>query len=207
MNKKLLHVWLVRLKAFSGWWLLGATVFFVFVSVLALRMNNQRMIHLREQVFVADEKGGDVESALINLREYVYSHMNTDLTAGENAIHPPIQLKYRYERLVASEQSTQQTGSSDIYTEAQDYCEKTQPQGYSGSNRLPCIREYLDNHGVSTAKEVHIPEDMYKFDFESPAWSPDLAGISIVLAGLCLLLLAAKLATERIIKSQLNKHI
>lgn len=169
-------------------------------------MNNQRMITLREQVFVADEKGGDVETALVTLREYVYSHMNTDLTAGENAIHPPIQLKYRYERLVASEQSKQQTGNGDIYTAAQDHCEKTQPQGFSGSNRLPCIREYLDSHGVSTAKEVHIPEDMYKFDFESPAWSPDLAGISIVLASTCIALLAIKLISEQVLSQQLKKH-
>lgn len=207
MNKKLLRTWLVRLKSFSGWWLLGAAIFFIFVSIFALRMNNQNMIQLREQVFIADEKNGDVETALTDLREYVYSHMNTDLTASENSIHPPIQLKYRYERLVASEQSKQQTGNSDIYTEAQDYCEKTQPEGYSGSSRLPCIREYLDNRGVSTAKQVYIPEDMYKFDFESPTWSPDLAGISIVLAVCCIFLLIAKFAVERIVKGQLDRHV
>lgn len=69
------------------------------VSISALRHNNQRMIELREEVYAADKNGGDVNTALNNLRQYVYGHMNTNLASGGNSIKPPIQLKYTYQRL------------------------------------------------------------------------------------------------------------
>lgn len=164
------------------------------------------MIALRETVFTADQENGDVETALRELREYVYAHMNTDLASGENAIRPPIQLKHRYERLVEAEQAKlqAQSGNEDLYTAAQEHCERQQPSGFSGSNRLPCIREYLDAHGGQPPKEVVIPEDLYKFDFISPAWSPDLAGWSIVAAALCFILFALHVGSEYVIRRQLG---
>lgn len=206
MHKRKLHHWLVMIRKFPSWWLLVAAVFFMLVAVFSLRANNQNMIKLRDAVFTADREDGDVEKALKELREYVYAHMNTDLASGENAIRPPIQLKYRYDRLVEAEQAKQQaqSGNQDLYTAAQEYCERHRPSGFSGSNRLPCIREYLDTHGAQPLEEVVIPEDLYKFDFVSPAWSPDLAGWSIVAAAACALLLVLRLGSEYIIKRQLG---
>lgn len=181
-----------------------AGVLFI-TSAFALRANNQKMIELREAVFAADREDGDIETALRNLREHVYAHMNTDLAAGENAIRPPIQLKYRYERLVETEQARLQAGSdSDIYTRAQEHCEQRFPSGFSGSNRLPCIREYLDQHSGGQLEEVVIPEDLYKFDFASPRWSPDLAGLSLLGGTLSLVTFVLLAASEYILRRQLR---
>ena len=49
--------------------------------------------------------------------------MNTNLSSGGNAIKPPIQLKYTYERLLATEQAKTAASNSKIYTEAQAYCQ------------------------------------------------------------------------------------
>lgn len=175
-------------------------------AIFALRANNQRMLELREAVFAADEQDGDVETALRNLREHVYAHMNTDLAAGENAIRPPIQLKYRYERLAAAEQEKLKVGSNgDIYAQAQTYCEQKFPSGFSGSNRLPCIREYLDTHGAAPVEDVSIPEDLYKFDFVSPRWSPDLAGLSIVGGVLCLIAFAVFASGEYLLRWKIRQ--
>lgn len=177
---------------------------FGMLSIFALRANNQQMIELRAAVFAADEQGGDVEGALRELRAHVHAHMNTNLTSGNNAIRPPIQLKYTYERLVAAEQA-QQAGNAGLITEAQEYCERTQPHSFFGAGRLDCIRQYLDEHGVQTTEAVDIPEDLYKFDFASPTWSPDLAGWSLVLTVLTGLVVLIRLFIEYVIRYELNR--
>lgn len=200
-----LYLYLRRAPYWS--FLVLAGVLFI-ISAFSLRANNQKMIELREAVFIADREDGDVETALRRLREHVYAHMNTDLAAGENAIRPPIQLKYRYERLLEAEQAKLQTGSSgDIYTQAQQYCEQRFPSGFSGSNRLPCIREYLDQHGSGQMEEIVIPEDLYKFDFASPRWSPDLAGFSLLGGVVSLIAFLIFAAGEFILKRQIKRRI
>lgn len=149
----------------------------VFVTAFALRHNNQRMVELRQAVYQADEHNGDVESALRELRQYVYSHMNTDLSAGNNAVYPPIQLKYTYERLLAAEQEKARQENEQIYTEAQAHCERLHPESYSGGPRVPCVRDYVAERGI---KVKTIPDSLYKFDFVSPKWTPDFAGWSLV---------------------------
>lgn len=155
----------------------GLFLFSAIVAVIALRSNNQTMIQLREAVYQADESGGDIDKALYRLREYVHGHMNTNLSSGGNAIKPPIQLKHTYERLVAAENSRTDSVNSQIYTDAQAYCERLYPGSFSGGPRVPCIQEYVSRQG---AKPNQIPASLYQFDFVSPSWSPDLAGWSLL---------------------------
>jgi hypothetical protein len=203
MNKKKLHHFLTILKKINLFILGGLIIFFGLVSVFSLRANNQKMIELRAAVFKTDEDNGDIEAALKALREHVYSHMNTNLSAGANAVKPPIQLKYRYERLVAAEQAKASAINSKVYTDAQTDCERRFPSGFSGSNRLPCITEYLDSHGVEVQS---VPDALYKFDFVSPAWTPDLAGWSLVITALLLLIFILRILSSWLIASQLKKH-
>lgn len=192
-------------NSFNGipiWTLLAVSSTFFILSAFSLRTNNQNMIKLRDNVFVADEQNGDVEAALKDLRQYVYSHMNTDLAAGDNAIRPPIQLKYRYERLVEAERARNGGGSGDIYGEAQGFCEQTQPSGFSGRNRIECIRQYVDENGGADAEDVSIPDDLYKFDFASPRWSPDLAGWSLVLGSLFLVIFILRFIADYVIRGK-----
>lgn len=207
MPKQLLQKLYTRVKHAPYWaFLILALVLFI-TSVFALRANNQRMLELREAVFTADEQNGDIEGALRDLREHVYAHMNTDLAVGDNAIRPPIQLKHRYERLVEAEQAKlQATSNEDLYIAAQNYCEQQVPSGFSGSNRLPCIREYLDTHGAELEDEGVIPEDLYKFDFVSPRWSPDLAGLSLLGGIVSLIAFALFAGGEFILRRQLRNQ-
>jgi hypothetical protein len=107
--------------------------------------------------------------------------MNTSLATGPNAVHPPIQLKYTYERLLQSQENTLGQGNSALYTQAQQYCEG---QSDVGSEVIACIQQYAQSHGGRLAV---IPDSLYKFDFTSAKWSPDLAGWSLVLTALSLL--------------------
>ena len=180
-NRRYLHHLWRRLQIINPWLLSGLFLVFAAISVAPLRHNNLEMVRLRNEVTVADEFGGDVEAALRALREHVHNHMNTDLTGGDLAIYPPIQLKYRYERLVAAERERVATVNGQIYTQAQIECEKRFPAGLSGSSRIPCIQEYVASAGI---KEQPIPDALYKFDFIGPRWSPDLAGWSVLLSAI-----------------------
>lgn len=153
------------------------------VAIYSLRHNNQTMVGLRQEVYAADEAGGDVNGALNKLREYVYGHMNTNLSSGGNTIKPPIQLKYTYERLLEIEQQKAVSENNKLYTEAQTYCQQQIPAGTSGRGRVPCVQEYVASRGLQTTP---IPVSLYQFDFVSPSWSPDLAGWSLVFTGLML---------------------
>lgn len=173
------------------------------LSVYALRDNNLTMVKLRDAVYEADRNGGDVNAALNDLRAYVYSHMNTDLSSGGNAIKPPIQLKYTYERLVAAAQ--QQVNQSSLYTEAANYCQERIPAAVSvsGSGRVACVQDYILSHGGKAAPK--ISPALYQFDFASPTWSPDLAGFSLVLTTIFFLAFVIKLVFDRLLGAQL-KH-
>jgi len=164
-------------------------------GVLALRANNQHMIELRDAVYVADKGGTDVQTPLKDLQSYVTTHMNTNLSAGNTSVYPPVQLKYTYERLV-SEQKAKVAKNSDLYTEAQHYCEQQNPTGVSGGTRVPCIEQYVQSH--TTAVMPKIPDALYKFAFVSPKWSPDLAGWSLVVAFLAAVLAALSFGFKKL---------
>ncbi len=151
------------------------------VCLVSLRHNNEQMVRLRDGVYAADKNGGDVEGALRRLRQYVYGHMNTSLSSGPNAVHPPIQLKYTYERLQQSQEQTLGQGNSTLYNQAVTYCDN---QTTIGSEVISCIQQYASDHGAQLAI---IPDSLYKFDFTSAKWSPDLAGWSLLLTGLATL--------------------
>jgi hypothetical protein len=166
------------------------------VSVLALRHNNQTMVKLRDQVYVADKNNGDINGALNNLRRYVYGHMNTDLSSGNNNIKPPIQLKYTYQRLYDAQANQIQTSNQQLYTDAELYCQSIN-NAYFGTTRVPCVQNYVINHGLKAAN-INIPAGLYEFDFASPSWSPDLAGWSLVLTGLLLIAFVIRLIYSKL---------
>ncbi|MDQ3123372.1 MAG: hypothetical protein M3Q14_01660 [bacterium] len=205
MHKRKIHHHVVKLRAIPLWTFLAVTLILLVVGIFALRANNQKMIELRAAVFAADEQDGDIEGALQDLREHVYGHMNTNLAAGDNAIKPPIQLKYHYERLVLAEQKRLDVSNETIYTDAQNHCEEQISTGFSGSNRLDCIRNYIEDRGVKQ-KQVKIPDDLYKFDFASARWSFDLAGWSFILAAMAFVMFCLRLLSELILKQHLAKH-
>lgn len=203
-KRKLHHLW-TKIRSIKPWVFLVLAVISGAVSVYALRENNLKMVELRQAVYDADKNNGDIETALRNLRTQVYGHMNTGLASGPNAVHPPVQLKYTYERLVAAQNAGANAASnSDIYPQAQQYCEKAIPNGFSGSYRLSCIQAYVKQHGITTLQT--IPKNLYQFDFISPTWSPDLAGWSLVLTVVLVLLAIGTWLFQNVVRHMLDKH-
>jgi preprotein translocase subunit SecF len=162
------------------------------------------MVKLRSAVYNADKNNGDVNTTLNDLRKYVYGHMNTNLSSGGNAIKPPIQLKYTYERLQSSEQKRVDSANTNVYTQAQVYCQQQNSVDFSGRNRVPCVQDYVTNHGE---KANTVPAALYQYDFVSPTWSPDLAGWSLVLSVLLFVLFISSFIMDRLVGSKIRNNI
>ncbi len=199
MNKRQMHHAWTRLRRIRPWYFAAAGLLCLAVAVYGLRANNLEMVRLRNAVYQADKDNGDVQTALTNLQRHVTSHMNTDLSNGPNGVYPPIQLKYTYERLKASRSG--QTSNEQLYSEAQAHCERTNPNGFGGRFRVPCIQEYIKTRGAKTAE---VPDSLYKYDFMSPVWSPDLAGFAVLATILCFSLALGLWVFERWFKARVS---
>ncbi len=201
MNKRHLHHITTKTKRIKPIYFLLLAVTSGVICLFALRANNEHMVKLKDAVYSADQKNTDVIKALQNLQAYVTSHMNTSLTNGSGTVYPPIQLKYTYDRLLQAESSNAAATNTVLYTQAQDYCQTSIPNGFSGRYRVPCIEQYVQSHDTSLAP---IPDSLYKFDFVSPSWSPDLAGWSMVVTILSGALFIVSFGISRAIKVYLK---
>ncbi len=181
--------------------IISGLIIFGLLSIFALRQNNIRMLQLKETVIKIDESGGDVEKALTDLRTHVFSHMNTNMRTGDSS-ELPIQLASRYNKYITEQQARlTASGQPDIYTKAQANCEQTSP---TLTERVNCIQIYVAEHGGQLSEINFPPKDLYTFDFASPKWSPDIAGISLVLTVLFTVLLVVRLIFGFVIKSYLS---
>lgn len=181
MDKKYWHyIWITRIRPIKITYLIALTLMSGIIWAGAMRHNNQVMGQLREEVYSADKNDGNVVLALQNLQKHVTSHMNTNLVRSDNPVYPPIQLQYTYQRLQDAAKQKAATANAALYSQAQAYCERANATDFSGRNRVPCIEKYVSENGG--AKPTPIPDSMYKFNFASPRWSPDLAGFSLIIA-------------------------
>jgi hypothetical protein len=200
MNKRHVHHLWTKLRLIKPWYFLTLAVISAVICVFALRANNQHMLKLRNAVYTADRNNTDVQAALNNLQAYVTAHMNTNLSTG-TSVYPPIQLKYTYDRLVQQAQAAAAAAvqpGTQLYTDAQTYCQQQDPVDFSGHNRVPCIEQYVQTHGGTISPTtVTIPDALYQFAFASPTWSPDLAGWSLLVTLASGLLFVVSLAARR----------
>ncbi|MDB5182652.1 MAG: hypothetical protein JWO47_436 [Candidatus Saccharibacteria bacterium] len=202
-RKRRLHHILILLRRVNSFLLLGLCIFFAVMAVLALRSNNQNMVKLRSAVFEADKNNKDIEQSLKNLREYVYDHMNTNLASGANAVKPPIQLKYTFDRLNAANAAAYQAQTKQVLDDAEATCVAQYPGSVFSQPRSECAKAYGAAHPVT---QKSIQDDLYKFDFLSPAWSPDQAGWSILAAGFFFMLFVVRVLSSWVIKRELESN-
>jgi len=206
MDKKELHHLWIKVRRIKPLYFLALCGVCAVVFVVALRDNYSHMVSLRSAVYSADKSDGNIEATLQNLQSYVTHHMNTSLTTT-NGVYPPIQLKYTYDRLVQAQSqqlAEESSQNASLYTQAQAYCEAKYPYGYV-INKVPCIDGFIQSHGVSVSLSLGtIPASLYEFDFVSPTWSPDLAGWSLVVGVIFLLLFVITYSFQTWIKKRVR---
>lgn len=203
MDKAKLHHYWVRLKSPTLFLPIIGVVLFGSMFIYGMRYNNITMLELKEKVVVADQQDGDIEGALQELRDFITSHMNTN-PRTEGSSEPPIQLVNEFNRAVEKEQArlATQDSANEIYQEAQARCETG---AIPLTARAQCIQEYITENGGNNVQQLNLPpKELYTFDFASPRWSPDLAGISLVLLIISFIVLAFRLVLGKIIESKIK---
>jgi hypothetical protein len=196
--KKRLYRWHKKLNFVAPRYIFILAILMTTLAGFSLRHNYVRAGELKKAVEIADARNGDTEAALRELRSFVYAHMNANLST-DNSIQHPIQLKNQYDQLVAAEAERVKQENITVNQKATSVCEAQFPGGTFNQPKVNCIQEYVAANAV---KPKDIPPEFYKFDFISPRWSPDLAGISILVAVLlwiawCLVVLVDKLLVKR----------
>ncbi|MDR0955860.1 MAG: hypothetical protein LBM73_01890 [Candidatus Nomurabacteria bacterium] len=180
---------LKKLSQIKTWQLLVILLALLLVAGIFLRLNNLGMVERRQAVLnadKADDTNGLYKSAQ-ELQNYVAHHMNT--TTGR------IALQYSYDRDVqAAVQAAKPAGvDAGKYQAATESCQsQVYVSGYRGYAQ--CVANAVGENAASVNAQADLPDaDAYYLNFAAPHISLDPAGISVILAGLALLLIAARL--------------
>lgn len=136
-------------------------------AILGLRVNAQRSLELKNQIIQKDLSGQNTKNDIEQLRQFVFSHMNTSVE---------FELVGAYERAVTN--SRQAGVSGELYRQAQTACDR---QGVSSVEQAVCVQNYLDKRLVGEGTETDLPpRSQFRYAFAAPAWSADLGGWGIL---------------------------
>jgi hypothetical protein len=160
------------------WHLAVLFIVMLVVTAFLLRQNNLHMIEYRNLLKQADEQNKDIPQALANLRNYVGNHMNTSLGSG-------VYLEHSYQRAYdAAVQEAGKTGASAaVYQQADKDCQSLFSKTASFQAYIQCVTDKIAASGSAQDPVAAIkapPADMYRYNFASPNWSPDVAGFAVL---------------------------
>lgn len=171
-----------RYAVWPTWRLFFTSLVFLLVGLFFLRSNNLTALAKYREVIKADKNNGSVYEKLDDLQKFTFGHLNSDLGR-------PVELVGTYERdaqkIFTAAQSTLTADGekSDIYLQAQKTCEA---KGIPITARAQCAADFVleNNPDIEEDKlKVKLPDKaLYSFEFTSPRWVWDGAGISIVLS-------------------------
>jgi hypothetical protein len=150
------------------------------LTAFLLRQNNLHMITLRNQVKQADEQNKDIPQALTNLRDYITTHMNTGM--GDRGIYLEASYQRAYDQAV---QTAAQSGSdsSALYKQVDKECQALFSRTASFPAYVQCTVDKVAASGSAQDPVAAIKppsSDLFRYNFVSPSWSPDIAGLSLL---------------------------
>jgi hypothetical protein len=206
MKKNHIKQFLSRLKRIKAWQLFLLLIPMLFLSATFLRFDHLGMIERLDAVFQADENGSDEEiaSALSELQRYVSTHIvfNVVERNGMEEIifgTGPFYLENQYIRKATEEiERAKETFEGDenplgnIFQQAAAICDPPfHEQRWSWNRYMECFLAEIERHPAAEEIEDYrraiVPStSLYRHNFASPIWYPNLAGFSILI---CLILL------------------
>ena len=161
-----------------------------------------------KEITSQEEIDNNLKATLTELKQYTNSHIVINFIEknGRNVLTfgtGPFYLENQYNRkattaLSEAENKLKQTGDSNpngnVFAKAMEICKPqaiTHGWAWNSPGYLNCmtgvINSYPSTDQLTTSLAANIPPtSLYRYDFSSPVWAPDLAGFSVLL---CLLLL------------------
>lgn len=209
MNKRRLHQYVTILRRVKTWQLVVVLFLVLLAAASLLRLNNIGMVERREAVIQADRSGdaAATKEALVGLQHYISSHMNTDLDKGVYLV-----AAYERDRNAAIEAAGETNNpNSDVYQQASVEC-RARFQGGVDSFRNDYVQCVINRvaelgEGEDPAAGLQLPRaDAYRYDFASPLWTPDAAGLTVLLAVIITLIIIGRLIGLGILHLLLKRH-
>ncbi len=202
---------LKRLQQVKTWQLVLILVLALFVTATFLRLNNIGMVQRREAVMSADKQGdADIlRNRLYDLQRYAAAHMNADT----GVIYLQESYNRAWQAIQEAAQKQNQSGGQNIYLKIEN--EVCGPLARANGWRWPdaryiaCQRNELAKYpeGEKLINQVEPPnKELFRHNFISPLWSPDFAGLSVIICLVILLLIIARLIGVMILRLLLRKH-
>jgi len=195
--------------ALRTWQLLLLLVPLLFVSATLLRMNNLGMVERRDAVLNADKAGDTdiIQRSLADLQRYVSGHMNTDMGNG-------LYLQYSYDRAYDAALSAASEGTnpnSAVYQQASVDCRSRFVGGVESfrNDYVQCVLQRVEtlSPDADATGRANLPEaDNYRFDYISPVWSLDFAGLFVALSALVVLLIVIKIISYGIFRVLVRRY-
>jgi hypothetical protein len=193
-----------RLQRIKTWQLLLVLVLAGFIAATFLRLNNIGMVQRREAVLQADKaaSGEEIINRLYDLQRYSAAHMNADTG--------PFYLEQQYRRdaqkaVDAAKNDDNPNGNINVKAEA--VCK---PQYIVWSPQyVQCFTDELAKYPPSPdpVQNVTLPSTaLYRQDFNSPLWSPDFAGWSVVFCIVVIIAIATRLISLGVLRMLLKQH-
>ncbi|HET6622657.1 MAG TPA: hypothetical protein VFG56_01855 [Candidatus Saccharimonadales bacterium] len=197
---------LAKLRKIKTWQLLVILLLVSLLAATCLRLNNLGMVTRRDAVMAADKAGDQqaIKSALVDLQSYVSHHMNTDLGQG-------VYLTESYERDRAAAIDKAQSAkdaAGQAYRQADQEC-KQRFTGGVGSFRNDYVQCVINKTaGLEAANDkLKLPQsELYRYDFASPRWSLDLAGLLVAIVALIILIIIVRTISVLILNLLLRRH-
>lgn len=194
------------LKVVKTWQLLVILLLMSILAATFLRLNNLAMLERRNAVIAADEKGDatELDRSISELRSYVTGHMNTSLGNG-------FYLSHSYER--AREAATRAAGdasnpNSAVYQQASVECQAgSERVRYGGYVQCVIAKVSAVPGQENPASALKLPRaEAYKINFASPLWSFDLAGLSVAICALIIVIIIIRFIEVIILKIMLKRR-
>ncbi len=149
-------------------------------GLVGIGLNRQHVVSAAQSLIAKDKVGDDTTADLKALGDFVHNHTRASVTFS---------LDGSYQRAVqAAEQAAVPTSNSAVYNAALKNCQVKNPVATA-----QCIQNYVQSHAAPGAqpKPVTLPDhNAFVYHLNSPAWAPDLVGLSFLAVVICLALTA-----------------
>lgn len=191
MQKRTVRRTIKSIQRVKTWQLVILLVLMGFVSATFLRLNNVGMVQRRDAVIAADKQGNaeTTRNRVLDLQRYVSTHMNT----GQNDVY--LAAQYERDRAALVQQAAAGGESGEVINAKVDAICKPQYSGYSQGYVECFAREYAKYApGHDPVAQIKMPDpEKYRFVFAPPLWSPDFAGLSLVVCAVIIVVIIGRL--------------
>lgn len=190
-----------RLRRVKTWQLFALLLLVGFIAATFLRLNNIGMVERRNAVLSADKSGNPsvTQNRLYDLQRYVSTHMNANM----GSLYLESQYKRDSQKAI-DVASNDDNPNGNVTKKAQEVCAPRYAHlgGYSQAYEQ-CMLTEINSNGPAAdpTSVVVLPKaDEYRHSYTSPIWTPDFAGLSVLVCVLILLVIIGRLVSIGLLK-------